>query len=199
MRIPQSHFIQGGFYHVYNRGNRKQDIFLHTKDYNRYLDRLKEYKNKHFISVIAYCLMPNHIHLLLRQDGPDPVSTFIQRLHTSYTMYFNKKYNQNGHVFESRFKAKIVGSDDYLTHLSRYIHLNPKGMVKKLSAYEWSSYPAYLQKKTEDFLDTNFVLKMFRNKNQSTTDAANNYHEFVKAYSGNFEEINKIIFDFKNY
>ena len=197
-RLPQASFIQGGFYHIYNRGNRKQKIFLNDKDYKRYLDRLKEYKSKHDITILAYCLMPNHVHLILRQDGPEPISTFIQKLHTAYSMYFNKKYQQVGHVFENRFKTKIINKDEYLTHLSRYIHLNPKRLVKKLSSYRWSSYPAYLHEITDDLLDTNFVLKMFKSKNQTLEDAVNNYKDFVKAYDGNFEEIHEVIFDHPN-
>jgi len=166
-RVAQSNFIQGGFYHIYNRGIRKQDIFMDNKDYKRYLDRLKEYQNKHDLSILAYCLMPNHIHLLLRQDGPEPISTFVQKLHTAYSMYFNKKYKQVGHLFQGRFKAKIVGNDEYLRHLSRYIHLNPKKLVRKLSSYEWSSYPTYIGIKAENFLNTNFVLKMFQSKNEN--------------------------------
>ena len=106
-RLSQANFVQGGYYHIYNRGNRKQNIFHSSKDYSRYLEKLKDYKKKHDISILAYCLMPNHIHLLLRQNSPEPVSTFIQKLHTAYSMYYNKKYEQVGHIFQNRFKAKI--------------------------------------------------------------------------------------------
>src|SRR3989344_3048534 len=98
-RIPQSNFIQGGFYHIYNRGNNKQDIFRDNKDYKRYLEKLAEYKKKHNVSIIAYCLMPNHVHLLLRQNGPQPISDFIQQVHTAYSMYFNKRHQIVGHLF----------------------------------------------------------------------------------------------------
>lgn len=198
-RLTQAHFVQGGYYHIYNRGNRKQKIFLNNKDYQRYLDRLKEYKDKHHVSILAYCLMPNHIHLLVRQNGPEPISNFIQKLHTAYSMYFNKKYEQVGHIFQDRFKAKIVGKDEYLMHLSRYIHLNPKKLVSKLPAYKWSSYSSYINSKNQDdILDTKFVLSMFKNKNQTFEDAQSVYKEFVKSYSGNFEEIHQVIFDYKN-
>ena len=138
-RTPQSHFVQGGYYHIYNRGNRKQKIFLHDIDFRRYLAKLKEYKDKHNVTILAYCLMPNHVHFLLRQNSPEPVSTFVQKLHTAYSMYFNKKYEQVGHLFADRFKAKIVTKDEYLTHLSRYIHLNPAKLVNQLTAYTRSS------------------------------------------------------------
>jgi len=104
-------FIPNGYYHVYNRGHNKQPIFLHYKDYQRYLTRLKEYLKKHPVTLLSYCLMPNHIHLLLRQNGDESIDRFIHRLHTAYTKYFNIKYERLGAVFQSRFKAKLIESD----------------------------------------------------------------------------------------
>ncbi len=179
-RLAQSNFIQGGYYHVYNRGNRADNIFFDTKDYKRYLDRLKQYKKKHDVSVIAYCLMPNHLHLLLRQNGPKPISTFIQRVHTAYTMYLNNKHKTTGHVFESRYKAKIVNRDDLLSHLSRYIHLEPKTVVKRLPAYKWSSYPTYIGQTPDEITEPNIVLSMFKRKNQTQEDAILAYKLFVQ-------------------
>lgn len=137
---------EGGFYHVYNRGNRKQDIFLEKSDYLKYLEKLREYKEKHNISIICYCLMPNHIHFLLRQNAESPVYKFIHALHTSYSMNFNRKYNKVGHLFQGKYKQKEVDKDEYLLQLSSYIHLNPviDGLVKKLEDYQWSSYLDYI-------------------------------------------------------
>jgi len=193
-RTPQANFIQGGFYHIFNRGNRKQNIFLTEKDYKRYTDKLNEYRQKHNISILSYCLMPNHVHMLVRQNGPGPVSTFIQRLHTAYSMYFNKKYEQVGHVFQNRFKAKIINRDEYLMHLSRYIHLNPQKLVTKLPSYKWSSYHSYLEEKRDDFVDTKFILSMFRIKNGSLDTARGSYREFVKAQQEYQDKIQHLIF-----
>lgn len=193
--LPQSNFIQGGFYHVYNRGIRKQNIFRESKDYLRYLERMQDYKDKHQVSIIAYCLMPNHIHLLLRQNGPKPASQFIQRLHTAYSMYFNKKYEEVGHLFQNRFKAKIISKDEYLMHLSRYIHLNPQKLVRKLPAYKWSSYPSYItQSGKNGLVDTKFVLSMFKKKKDSWEDAIFAYVDFVKIQKHNPQRINSILF-----
>jgi len=136
----------GGYYHVYNRGNRQENIFLEEADYIGYLERLRKYKKEHKISVICYCLMPNHIHLLVRQNSKIPVYKFILPLHTSYSMYFNRKYDKVGHLFQGRFRQKPVTDNEYLSYLSSYIHLNPfiDGLVKKLENYRWSSYPDYI-------------------------------------------------------
>lgn len=192
--LPQANFFQGGFYHIFNRGIRKQNLFNGDKDYQRYLDRLKEYKEKHNISLLAYCLMPNHVHLLIRQNGPKPASQFIQRLHTAYSMYFNKKYALVGHPFQGRFKAKLVDKDEYLMHLSRYIHLNPKKLVTKLPSYKWSSYPAYLEENSDSILDTKVVLSLFKTKNGDMERARESYKEFVRAQEEYFDNINHLIF-----
>lgn len=188
-RFPQSHFVQGGFYHVFNRGNNKQNIFLRPADYNRYLDKIKEYKNEHGVTVIAYCLMPNHIHLLLRQNGPEPISIFMQKLHTSYSKYFNTKYNLVGHLFQDRFKTKIVDQDEYLMHLSRYIHLNPHKLVKKLTAYKYSSYPTYVDDFNDEITDNKFVLEFFKRRNQTIEDAKRSYKLFVRSQEDHYYKI----------
>jgi putative transposase len=193
-RNLQSHFVQGGFYHIYNRGNRKQNIFSNEKDYKRYLSKLKEYKDKHNVTILAYCLMPNHVHFLLRQNSPEPVSTFIQKLHTAYSMYFNKKYDTVGHLFADRFKAKIVARDEYLTHLSRYIHLNPAKLVQKLTAYAWSSYPAYMGLRDDEITDTKFVLSYFKHKNDAAEDTIKAYQYFVKVEEQNLGKIRHLLF-----
>jgi REP element-mobilizing transposase RayT len=161
MKEPiQKATYQGGYYHIYNRGNRKQDLFLEEIDYIGYLERLRKCKEKHKISVICYCLMPNHIHLLLRQDSENPLYKFIQSLHTSYSMYFNRKYDKVGHLFQGRFKQKELDKDEYLLQLSSYIHLNPliDGLVEKLEDYQWSSYPDYIDLRQGTLCEKDLVL-----------------------------------------
>lgn len=137
---------KGGYFHVYNRGNRKQNIFIKEEDYLNYLKRLRDYKNKYNISVICYCLMPNHFHLLIRQDSDTPIYRFMHALHTSYSVYFNKKYNKVGRMFQSRFKQKEITKDEYFSKVTSYIHFNPikDGLVDNLENYQWSSYPDYI-------------------------------------------------------
>jgi len=150
----------GGYYHIYNRGIHKQDIFLKEDDYVFYLQRLRQAKEKQKASVICYCLMPNHVHLLLRQDSKIPIYRVISSLHTSYSMYFNRKYDKVGHLFQSRFKQKNIEKDEYLLHLSCYIHLNPfiDGFVEKPEDYQWSSYPDYIDLRPGTLCDKEPVL-----------------------------------------
>ncbi|MFH0749676.1 MAG: transposase [Candidatus Gottesmanbacteria bacterium] len=139
------------YYHIYNRGHNKQQIFLQQHDYRRYIERMEEYLEKHEITILAYCLMPNHVHFLIRQDGNEATQQFIHRLHTAYTMFFNKKYERVGSVFQGRFRARMIDSEGYLLHISRYIHQNPidlfsfQGRALSLKDYPWSSYRYYTQ------------------------------------------------------
>lgn len=139
-------YAQNSIYHIYNRGNGKQDIFLDENDYRYYFKLLTTYLNKHNVTLICYILMPNHIHLVVKQETKTPIYKFISSLHTSYSMYFNKKYNHVGHLFQDRFKQVVVETDEQLLHLTCYIHLNPvsAGIVKKPEDYIWSSYAEYL-------------------------------------------------------
>ena len=130
-----------GIYHVMARGNDKQDIFKVSADYKRYLDYIRKFKASTGVDLYCFVLMPNHIHLTLRNPKAGAMSKFMHFLQTSYSVYFNKKYDRVGHVFQGRFKSKVVKDDVYLVHLTRYLHLNPVsgGLVKKPSDYEWSS------------------------------------------------------------
>lgn len=133
-------------YHVYNRGVSKMQIFFSAKDYQRYISKLEIYKKKYKIKVIAFCIMPNHVHLLLKnstkQSAPKRNFTrFIQSLHTAYACYFNKKYRNKGHVFESIYKKKYINTDEYLHTVINYIHENPvrKKLCKNSTDWLYSS------------------------------------------------------------
>lgn len=157
-------FEKDGYFHVYSRGSEKRTIFLDRKDKERFLNRLTEYKKEFDISIICFCLMNNHYHLLLRQNTEDStsVSKFISKLNLAYAMYFNKRYERVGPLFQSRFKAKQIETDEYLLHLSRYIHLNPLETVgiDGLENFPWSSLKHYL---TADgsIVDSNIILSFF--------------------------------------
>ena len=166
--------VPGHFYHIYNRGLAKQEIFLDKNDYLRmlstfsfYLEKIpkakysitkKEELNKILLclpseplaQISAYCLMPNHFHLILKQIDEKGISEFMRKSLNSYTRYFNTKSNRIGPIFQGKFKAVLISSDEQLIHLSRYIHLNPfvAGLAKTPQEYAWSSYNLYLQKKT---------------------------------------------------
>jgi len=174
-------FATNEIYHVFNRGIEKRDIFLNFKEYSNFLSTLRHYlfyphrtfsktqialedgslKEEQLISektenpsveILNLCLMPNHFHFTMRQKTDRGVSNFMQKVCTSYSKYFNKKYERDGRLFETRFKAVRVKSEEQLIHLSRYIHLNPikdlKGKKNVLYAihYKWSSLNFYLGK-----------------------------------------------------
>ncbi|MFA6217665.1 MAG: transposase [Candidatus Omnitrophota bacterium] len=174
-------FAKDNYYHVFLRGNERRTIFQEIGDYERFLRKLKEYKSKHEISVICYCLMPNHFHLLLKQNTEESVSAFMHRLMISYVMYFNARYERRGFLFEGRFKSKLITNDAYLLQLSRYIHLNPLNNLKSipLEQYYWSSYGEYLDLThgQEQICDKEVILDQFGgqfNKSQR-------YKEFVNS------------------
>lgn len=140
-------FAQNEHYHVYNRGNSKQNIFRHHSDYQRFFNLLYlanttvnintrnilRNKNEVFsvelgnklVNVHAVCLMPNHYHLLLSPLTDKGISTFMLKLGTGYSMYFNTKYERTGSLFEGRYQAKHADNDEYVKYLFSYIHLNP--------------------------------------------------------------------------
>lgn len=144
-------FAQNEYYHVYNRGTDKREIFLDDSDRCRFTELLylcnsnqsvsvrnlhREYdsvydfeKGEPVVAIGAYCLMPNHFHVLMTPLSESGVVQFMNKLGTAYSMYFNKKYDRSGSLFQGRFKAKHVDSDEYLKYLFAYIHLNPVKLV----------------------------------------------------------------------
>lgn len=152
-------FSAGSFYHVYNRGTAKGLIFLDNEDFCFFLNRLNEAlssssenrtrRNPYArtllppgsFQLVCYCLMPNHYHLLIKQNSDVPISKLMIKICTSYSKYFNKKYNRIGTLFQDRFKAVYVKSDEQFVHLISYIHMNPvrAGLVTDSNDYPYSS------------------------------------------------------------
>lgn len=135
----------GLLYHVIARGNHKQPTFLTDLDYEAYLVRLAAYRKRYGVQIYAYCLMPNHVHLLL-QTSESPLSKFMQGLQQSYTQRFNRVHEKAGHLFQGRYKAIVCDRDEYFAALIRYIHLNPvrAGLVENPEVYPYSGHRAYL-------------------------------------------------------
>lgn len=135
--------FENAFYHIFNRGVARQNIFLEKEDYEMFLRKLNSLstlKNyDHFI--YAYILMPNHFHLLM-QTNRTPLSRIMSSLATAYAMYFNRKYKRVGPLFQNRFKSKLCQKDNYFLGASRYIHLNPieSGLADDVQNYPWSSF-----------------------------------------------------------
>ena len=130
------------YYHVYNRGVDSNLIFCHDKNYYHFLKLCEKYSSRYHVKIIAYCLMPNHFHLILYQQGPVPISRFIQVTLNAYVQAFNKQTNRRGPLFEGRFRHAIIDNEGYLLHVIRYIHLNPikACLVKKPEEWPFSDY-----------------------------------------------------------
>jgi putative transposase len=155
-------FASGLLYHVIARGNQRQPTFLTDLDYEAYLARLARYQKRYGILLYAYCLMPNHVHLLLQTSEP-PLAKFMQGLQQSYTQWFNRGHGKVGHLFQGRYKAIICDREEYLATLIRYIHLNPvrARLVDDPDAYPYSGHRAYLTGEGMGLIDPGPVLNMF--------------------------------------
>lgn len=152
-------------YHCMIRGINKQDIFFEEKDYLEFQNIIKKTKENFLYQLYSYVLMPNHIHLEIK-DESQKLSQIIHSMATSYAIYFNKKYQRVGHVFENRFQSKNVENSYYILNLVRYIHQNPiKAGIAKMEEYKWSSYSEYFEKtkvkEDNKLVDTERILEMF--------------------------------------
>jgi len=135
-------FIDHACYHIITRGNQKQPIFKEEYDYFKYLSIILKAKKKYAIFLYAYCLMPNHIHLLIEPICSRKISKFMHWVNRGYTAYFNAKYNCVGHLWQGRFISKPIVKGSYLIHCATYIESNPlrANLVNDVASYQWSSY-----------------------------------------------------------
>lgn len=142
-------------YHVLNRGNNRQVIFAEEKDYTHYLGILKRYKLKFNFKIFAYCIMTNHIHLLLKTSFQATISDIMKAITIAHTRYYHHTYQASGHIWQGRFKSPIVSDDEYLLTLMRYIEQNPlrAGMVKEPDQYPFSSCYANTRLPKDDLVD----------------------------------------------
>jgi len=156
-------FIQGGYYHVYNRGANRNLIFFSDDDFLCCLGLIKQYARHYQITVIAYCLLSNHYHFLLRQDGPAPVSKFIGVIFNSYVQSLNLRMERSGTLFEGRFKHRRVNDETYLLNLCRYIHANPvlHGIVDDPAMWQFSNYLEWVGQRPGNLVDRAFITKYF--------------------------------------
>lgn len=194
MSLRPTPFIAGEYYHLYNRGNSKQKIFHNQNDYKRFIillytcnsennfrmslvkDRADKdpylwERGKQIVAIGAYCLMPNHFHILITEKQEGGISKFMQKLTTAYVMYYNGISERTGSLFEGKFKSEHLDTDQYLKYIFSYIHLNPIKLIQKdwkevgiknkksaleyLNDYEYSSYQDFsgLQRKTSLILE----------------------------------------------
>lgn len=154
-------FAAGLLYHVIVRGNQQRKTFCVEDDYQAYLDRLERYRTKYQVRIYAYCLMPNHVHLLV-ETGSAPLGKFMQGLQQSYTQYFNRRYRKAGHLFQGRYKAIVCDKEKYLLALLRYIHLNPvrAGLAKRPEKYAYSGHRGYLKSGATKLIDAQPILRL---------------------------------------
>jgi len=214
-KIP---LVAGQFYHVFNRGIASQPTFFDQRDYQRLMEVIPFYKNNRppfkyskylsltleerallweqlvkakdfLVEIVAYSLMPNHFHFLLKQLKENGIRKFIANTINSYTKYFNTKRKRSGPLFQGRFKAVRVENDEQLLYLSRYIHLQPYTSylvrnLKHLENYPYSSFPEYLGRIKEEVCNKEIILGNFKSKEK--------YKEFVfdnADYQRKLEEI----------
>ena len=146
--------FEGAIYHVTVRGVERRPIFKDVEDRERFLVQLADSVEQYGARLYLYCLMPNHVHLLIETPNGN-LSAFMQRLQTAYTVYFNRRHRRAGHLMQGRFGAQLVQGDAYMLNLSRYIHLNPifvgslanrpmRERIRVLRQYRWSSYRGYV-------------------------------------------------------
>lgn len=211
-------YVENGIYHIYNRGVEKRKIFMDEADCAVFLGYLKEYLSppkkpvlkirpndsvqglalqrrlrprKNYtkeIELLAFCLIPNHFHLLLKQRKRDSIKNFIHSLLTRYTMYFNKRYDRVGTLYQDRFKAVMVSEEPYFLHLSRYIHLNPAEHTKDLLG-AYSSYSYYLGKKKAEWVKPDLVLSYFNRAGKDFLKGTNTYKSFVEKFKKDSGEL----------
>jgi len=207
-------YVRDGVYHIYNRGVEKRQIFIDERDYNTFLYYLRSYllpineqdkppSNIRYlqnftlhneIEMLAYVLMPNHFHLLIKQKTERAIVEYMKRLSNGYVEYFNKRYERTGALFQGCYKAVLITEDNYFLHLTRYLHLNPlelfdntKDTFVKLQNYLYSSYLDYIGKRNSHWLNKNMIMEYFKNAQDKLSFSS--YQEFVEQYAIESREV----------
>lgn len=180
--------LKDNFYHIFNRGNYKSTIFFSDRDYGRFLDKLKSYKDEFKVEIISFSLLPNHFHLLAKPRRDDGIRNLMKNLLSSHSHYLSTKYSQQGHLFQSRFKAKLISDEASFLQLFRYIALQPikdiiltpnfirKGrsrnlkwsteLVRKIRNFHWGSYREYLNGGEDDITSKEDVFGLLKTRRE---------------------------------
>lgn len=208
-KIP---FVNGEYYHIYNRGVAKLPITSDSHDFKRFVKSMQYYQFagpkprysffdpkkmnienlKNIVTILCFCIMPNHFHFLLKQEADGGITEFVSKLSNSYTKYFNMRSERVGPLFQGEFKAVRIESDEQFIHLSRYIHLNPvtSYLVTNILDYFWSSYSDYVSIRRFNFVNTTEIMKLFKTKKE--------YEKFVldqEEYAITLDQIKIITFE----
>ncbi|PIP67384.1 MAG: transposase [Parcubacteria group bacterium CG11_big_fil_rev_8_21_14_0_20_41_14] len=167
-------FLPDVCYHIYNRGANKSEIFKDNKDYGIFIKRLRHYSLKYNVTILCYCLMPNHFHFILKQLSENRISDMMRYLMNGYTNIFNSRYNRSGTILQGPFRSESIDSENYFIHLSRYIHLNPlvAGIVDSLEDWQWSSCLDYVGLRDGTLCDKKEIMSDFKYPNE--------YREFLE-------------------
>ena len=200
-RNIRKQYVADSFYHVYGRGVSKSEIFLDDQDYSVFLNLFKRYLSplpakdnygrdypslRGQIELVAYCLMPNHFHMMVYQHDEAALKKLMQGILTSYATYFNRKYKRSGPVLESRYKASRITDDVYLMHISRYIHMNHRSW----KTWEWSSLHDYLGHKNSKWLQEQRALELFETRED--------YSNFLDDYAERKDQLKFIASELAN-
>ena len=158
-----------GIYHVMLRGINKQIIFKENEDYEKFIGVIEEYKEVCGYEIYAFCLMSNHVHLLIK-EGKEDLGIVFRRIGSKFVYWYNWKYKRSGHLFQDRYKSEVVENDKYFLTVLRYIHQNPvkAGIVDRIKKYPWSSYSEYFE--NNGICDTKFVLSLFSEDEKSAME-----------------------------
>lgn len=219
-------YSENSYYHLYNRGVEKRQIFIDEQDYSVFLSYLKEYllprnkaelldklddKNTSYkekdkiirilslnnffgeITLLAYCLMPNHFHFLIKQKNANSIDRFMNSLATRYTMYFNRKYKRVGALYQDVYKAVLVSNEEQFLHLSRYLHrqaLASQGDALEGWREQPSSYPEYLGERKTKWIKPEEILSFFSKSNSSLS-----YKSFVNSTLYSSSSTTKLIIE----
>jgi REP element-mobilizing transposase RayT len=169
-------YLPGGYYHFYNRGAHRLSLFREADNYVFVLRKVKHYCTTLNLAPIAYCLMPNHYHYLIRQDGNESAGLLPQRVFNSYSKAYNRRYEHSGTLFEGNYKVVSVEEESYLLHLCRYIHANPviHGLVEEVDDWPYSNYREWVGDRVGSLVDRKFV--------QAHFPSPQNYRGFVADY-----------------
>ena len=171
-------YQQGGIYHIFNRGCDRRKIFMGDDNYRFFLRKVRLLKDKYGIDVIAYCLMPNHFHLLVKQNSDSPISKWIQKVLSGYVQAFNKQNDRKGTLFESSTKPRLINKDEYLNNIIHYIHLNPvkASLVENPEEWQYSSYKYWISENESSFVSLKLRKEIFTSK-QNYLNSFNEYFE----------------------
>lgn len=160
--------LSKSYYHIITRGNNKNKIFKDNEDYQYYFDLIRKYKKELSFNLYHYCLMPNHVHLLIQTDDKDDFSLFMKKINLSYFHHYRKKYGWIGHFWQDRFKSQTIGKDEYFIQCGKYIEFNPvrANIVIDPGDYPYSSYSHYSFGKDNDLITNDFFYEEMGGNNQ---------------------------------